>query len=133
MEISHNMGNLTTPNITLVTHTFGNEPCCRAASSSGHRLVLQVLCSARDSGYQPLRMPARTVTSLHDLFPAASSPLVQGRRFFTSSCPNMVPSHRRSSILKDSWASHTYRVLGQEQTLVLATPLLSSSTSTTVS
>src|SRR5437870_4656531 len=113
--------------------TFGNAPCCRAASSSGHRLVLRVLFSAQDSGYQQLRMPTRTITSLHDPFLAARRSLVQGRRFFTSSHPYMVPSHRRSSILRDSWASHTYRVLGQEQTLLLAPLLLSSSTLTIVS
>jgi len=100
-------GSLTKAILTLATPTFGNEPYCRAASSSGHRLVLQELFSAQDSGSQQLRMPTGAIKSLHDPFPGAPRSLVRGRRFFTSSGPYLVRSHRQSSILTDSWASHT--------------------------
>src|SRR5215468_2922021 len=120
-------------NVTLATPTFGNAPCSRAASSSEPRLVLLVPFSVQDFGSQQLHMPTRTITSLLDPFPVAPGSLVLGRSFFMSSRPYMVPSHQRSSISTGSWASHTYRALGQEQTLVLAKPLLSSSTWTIAS
>jgi len=61
---------------------------------------------------QVLELRAREQTSgaiksLHDPFPGAPRSLVRGRRFFTSSGPYMAPSHRRSSILRVSWASRT--------------------------
>src|SRR5215472_11624542 len=118
---------------TLATPTFGNAPCSRAASSLGPRLVLPVPFSVQDFGSQQLHMPTRTITSLLDTFLVVPGSLVLGRSFFTSSRPSMVPSHQRSSISTGSWVSHTSRALGQEQTLVLAKPLLSSSTWTIVS